>query len=214
MRMQSWAGGVWICATILIASVEQAWAVGSVTLSSPTNGGWVAATPTLRWTAATSATSYTLTITPAVGSPLVKTGLTATSYTIAAGEALSTSAGPYTWHVTAYDAANASSDSGTWSLFVDTTPPDTFAITSPVANAWTNSANASVTWNAATDSGSGIGVYHVYVDGVLCNSPPAGSIGDALIRRPAHRARGLTIGQSRSKMRSGTSLGAPSAAPV
>jgi hypothetical protein len=175
MHTRSWVLGSLTCVAIFTTRAEQAWAVGSVSLSSPNNGGWVGATPTLRWTAATSATSYTLTITPAVGAALIETGLTTTSYTLAGAESLTGSAGPYAWHVAAYDASSASSDSGTWSFFVDTTPPDTFAITSPDANAWTNSSDAQVIWNAATDSGSGISAYHVYVDGVLCSNPAAGS---------------------------------------
>lgn len=181
MRTQSWLLGGSVGALFLAATVQQAWALGTAALSSPANGGWVAGTPTMRWSAASSAASYTLTITPTVGAPWVKAGLTTTSYAIATGEALSTASGPYTWHVTAHDAASATSDSSTWSFFVDTTPPEPFAIASPAANAWTNSSDAQVLWNPATDTnGSGIGAYHVYVDGVLCSNPSAGSTGAVL----------------------------------
>ncbi len=142
-------------------------AVGAFSLSSPSNGGYVNATPTLNWTAASGATSYTLTVTPTSGTPLVKTGLTATAYTIAAGETLSEAGSPYTWHVRATD-GTITGDSSTSSFFVDTMPPSAFGLTAPAAGGFVRGSSSAFTWAAATDGGSGISKYHFYVDGTLC----------------------------------------------
>jgi MYXO-CTERM domain-containing protein len=152
---------------LVAAPRDAAAAVGLFGLSSPANGAYVNATPTLRWTASTGATSYTLTVTPISGAPLVKTGLTATSYTIAAGEILSEAGSPYTWRVRATDGTIAM-DSSTSSFFVDTTPPSAFGLTAPAAGAFVRGSDSAFTWAAATDSGSGIAKYHFYVDGALC----------------------------------------------
>ena len=160
-----------------VAIPAQAFALGAFSISSPSNGAWVGTLPTFSWTAASLATSYTLTIVPSAGAAMVKTGITTTSYTLASGEALLASAGPFAWHVTAYDAAAGSFASSSWSFFVDATPPGNFALTSPEPNAWTTTYNASVTWNAATDTGSGVAKYRVYVDGILCGESPGTSTG-------------------------------------
>jgi MYXO-CTERM domain-containing protein len=135
---------------------------------NPANGAWVGPTPTLSWTSVSSATSYTLAISPATGAALVKTGLTKTSYTVAAEEALTESAGPFVWHVTALDAAGNTADSSTGSFFVDTTPAGAFSLNYPTANAWTTTTKAYVAWTAAKDTGGGVAKYRVYVDGTLC----------------------------------------------
>jgi MYXO-CTERM domain-containing protein len=146
-------------------------AVSPFSLSSPANGAYVNATPTLKWTASTGATSYTLTVTPISGAPLVKTGLTAISYTIAAGETLSEAGNPYTWRVRASDGTNTQ-DSSTSSFFVDTTAPSAFGLTMPAAGAFVRSSSSGFTWAAATDGGSGLSKYHFYVDGALCGDVP------------------------------------------
>src|SRR5512142_1350602 len=153
---------------IALLAGSSAWALGTPTLSSPANGAWVGPTPTLTWTAASSATSYTLTVSPTVGPAVVKAGLTTTTYTIAAGEALTESAGPFVWHVTAFDAAGNTADSSTRSFFVDTTPAGAFSITQPTAEAWTTTSDAYVSWTTAKDAGGGVAKYRVYVDGSLC----------------------------------------------
>ncbi len=145
-----------------------AWALDAPILSSPANGAWVGPTPTLAWKSVPSATTYTLTVSPTTGAALVKTGLIATTYTLAAGEALGEDAGPFVWHVTAFDAAGDFTDSTTRSFFVDTTPAGDFSITYPTANDWTTSSDAYVSWTAAKDAGGGVAAYRVYLDGALC----------------------------------------------
>jgi hypothetical protein len=136
-------------------------------ISSPANGAFVTATPTLTWQASSNAASYTLTITPTTGAPFVKAGLTLSTFTIPAASPLTEAAGPYTWRVTARDAAGATTDSNSWSFFVDTTPPLAFDLVAPSDGTFSRSAGR-LRWDAATDAGSGLSIYHVYVDGVSC----------------------------------------------
>src|SRR4051812_3630539 len=143
-------------------------APGAFALGSPANGGYVSATPTLRWGASSSATAYTLTVTPSGGAAIVRADLTATSYTVVAGEALSSAGSPFTWRVTARDAAGATIDSNTSSFFVDTSPPSDFGLTSPAADLFVRNQDARFSWEAATDAGSGLATYHFYVDGAPC----------------------------------------------
>jgi MYXO-CTERM domain-containing protein len=167
MRCHSPIVGSLVAGIVLLAGAS-AWALGTPVLLNPANGAWVGPTPTLTWTSASSAKSYTLTVSPTTGAALVKTDLTATKYTLAAGEALTESAGPFVWHVTAVDASGNTADSSTGSFFVDTTPAGSFAITHPAANDWTTTTAAYVSWTAAKDTGGGIAKYRVYVDGKLC----------------------------------------------
>ena len=156
-------------------------APGAFLITSPLNGAFVTATPALTWQASSNAASYTLTITPTTGAPVVQTGLTGLSYAIAASGALTEAAGPYTWRVTARDAAGVAVDSNSWSFFVDTTPPLPFGLASPGNGAFSRGAGRFM-WDAATDAGSGLATYHFYVDGVRCGdslvagfTPPAGA---------------------------------------
>jgi hypothetical protein len=142
-------------------------APGAFQIASPPNGAFVTATPALAWQASSNAASYTLTITPTTGAPFVKAGLTLSTFTIPAAFALTEAAGPYTWRVTARDAAGATTDSNSWSFFVDTTPPLAFDLVAPSDGTFSRSAGR-LRWDAATDAGSGLSIYHVYVDGVSC----------------------------------------------
>jgi len=166
VRVGVLAAGVCSVASV-VAPREARAAVGAFSLSSPANGGYVNATPTLKWTASTGATSYTLTVTPISGTPLVKTALTATSYTVAAAESLPEAGSPYTWRVRATD-GTLTLDSSTSSFFVDTTPPSAFGLSAPAAGAFVRGDNSGFSWAAATDGGSGLSKYHFYVDGALC----------------------------------------------
>src|SRR4051812_14104391 len=127
-------------------------APGAFQIATPPNGAFVTATPALAWQASSNAASYTLTITPTTGAPFVKTGLTLSAYTIPAASALTEAAGPYTWRVTARDAAGATTDSNSWSFFVDTTPPLPFDLAAPSDGTFSRSAGR-FRWNAATDAG-------------------------------------------------------------
>ena len=117
------AAAVLLVATLAAESRAAFAAPGAFLISSPANGAFVTATPTLTWQASSNAASYTVTITPTTGAPFVKAGLTVSTFTIPAASALTEAAGPYTWRVTARDAAGATTDSNSWSFFVDTTPP-------------------------------------------------------------------------------------------
>ncbi len=156
-------------------------APGAFLITSPPNGAFVTATPTLTWQASSNAASYTLTITPTTGAPVVQTGLTGLVLRDPASGALTEAAGPYTWRVTARDAAGVAVDSNSWSFFVDTTPPLPFGLASPGNGAFSRGAGRFM-WDAATDAGSGLATYHFYVDGVRCGdslvagfTPPAGA---------------------------------------
>jgi hypothetical protein len=161
------AAAVLLVATLAAESRAAFAAPGAFLISSPANGAFVTATPTLTWQASSNAASYTLTITPTTGAPFVKAGLTLSTFTIPAASPLTEAAGPYTWRVTARDAAGATTDSNSWSFFVDTTPPLAFDLVAPSDGTFSRSAGR-LRWDAATDAGSGLSIYHVYVDGVSC----------------------------------------------
>jgi MYXO-CTERM domain-containing protein len=180
MARQAWvivirALTLWL---LCLGAPRPALAIGSFELLGPSGGAWVSSMPTFRWDSAGTVASYTLTISPSTGAPLSKTGLVATSYALPAAEALSEAGNPFSWHVTAYDAAGTSVDSKTRSFSVDTTPPRDFSITKPSANEWSRTPFAGVSWTVAGDSGSGVSKYRVYVDGKLCQEVP-GSVASA-----------------------------------
>ena len=157
-----------LLAAVLTAESRVAIAApGAFVVSSPPNGAFVTGTPTLAWQASSNAASYTVTITPTTGAPFVKAGLTVSSYAIPTAAALTEAAGPYTWRVTASDAAGITVDSNTWSFFVDMTPPQPFGLAAPTDGAFSRSP-VRFRWDATTDSGSGVSTYHVFVDGVRC----------------------------------------------
>ncbi len=173
MSLRTLAAAAALFSAALAAEPHAAFAApGAFLISSPANGAFVTATPTLAWEASSNAASYTVTVTPTTGAAFVKSGLTVSPYTIPATAALTEAAGPYTWRVTARDAAGATVDSNSWSFFVDTTPPLPFGLTAPADGAFNRSAGR-FRWDAATDAGSGLATYHFYLDGVRC--------GDALV---------------------------------
>jgi len=156
-----------LSAVLAVESRTAQAAPGAFLISSPANGAFVTETPTLSWQASSNAASYTVTITPTTGAPFLQAGLTGLSYAIAGAAALTEAAGPYTWRVTARDSAGNSTDSNTWSFFVDTTPPLPFGLAAPADGGFSRSVGR-LRWDPATDAGSGLATYHLYLDGVRC----------------------------------------------
>jgi hypothetical protein len=148
---------------------------GAPTLSLPSNGGCTAPQPAFSWSSVLGATSYTLTVRPTSGTPFVKSGLTLTNYTLAPTEALASSGNPFSWSVTAVDAAGNSTNSSSWSIFVDSVAPVAFSLVSPANNAWA-SRNSTLTWNASADTGCNTALtYTVYLDGTYCGTSSTGT---------------------------------------
>ncbi len=157
---------------LLLPTGAQA-APGAFTTTSPANGACVGTAPPFAWTTSSGATSYTLTITPTSGAAFTKAGIASTSYTLASGEALTSSG---TWSVAALDASSASTSAGAKSFTLDSTPPAAFNLTSPADGAWASTAHTTLTWSASSDVGcGGLTAYRVYIDGALCLELPSSS---------------------------------------
>ncbi len=152
-------------------------APGAFNLTAPSEGACGASTPTFDWSDAFDAggVSYTLTIIPTSASPIVKTGLTASQYQLAPGEALSDANNPHSWTVTALDRAGNGSTASTRSYLADSTPPASFGLASPPSGALVDAATLQLAWQATTDVGCGLAKYRLFVDGVLCadDIPPS-----------------------------------------
>ena len=190
MSLRQLVAAAGLLAAALAAESRAAFAApGAFLISSPANGAFVTATPMLTWQASSNAASYTVMITPTTGAPIVKAGLTVATYAIPAAAALTEAAGPYTWRVTARDAAGATTDSNSWSFFVDTTPPLPFDLVAPSDGTFSRTAGR-LRWDAAIDAGSGLSIYHLFVDGVSCgDTQVAGftlSAGDCNLREGPH----------------------------
>lgn len=142
---------------------------GPVALLAPASGGCVSGAPTFDWNDASGAANYTLTLWPASGPSWEKTGITTSTYTLAPGEALSSADNPYNWTVTAFDAAGNSTASQSPSFTVDTSPPASFALSSPPDAAVVPISGLTFGWQATSDVGcSGLAKHRLYIDGNLC----------------------------------------------
>ncbi len=86
----------------------------------------------------------------------------ATSFAVPSGQALSD--GQHEWRVLAKDAAGNSGASPTYTIGVDTTPPNAFSLSSPADGAGTGLPTPSLCWNAASDAGSGVDHYELWID--------------------------------------------------
>ncbi|GAA2676761.1 beta strand repeat-containing protein [Actinoplanes palleronii] len=71
--------------------------------------------------------------------------------------------GQHTWTITGVDAAGNTGASATYTAWTDRTAPSAPTIVTPVADSTARTAPVTVTWNATTDSGSGIASYVVTV---------------------------------------------------
>lgn len=139
----------------------EAWAApGAFDLTSPTNGAWYTATCTFTWQSSSSAASYDL----YVDSALKHAAVAATTYTLAAGEALAD--GWHTWSAVAKDSGGATTAStSTFSVRVDASPPTVPALLAPATDAWVGSASPTLSWSASTDTGSGLSGYELWLNG-------------------------------------------------
>jgi MYXO-CTERM domain-containing protein len=150
---------------------------------SPTDGACGSSTPAFDWGNASdvSTVSYTLDVNPSSGTPLAKTGLATSDYTLTQGEALQEAGNPHDWTVTAEDAAGHSRTSVTRSYQVDTTPPPAFAVTAPSDGTMTDGVGLVFSWEAATDTGCGLSHYVLSIDGNVCaDDLPSGTTSLAL----------------------------------
>jgi len=134
-------------------------------LISPVNGATVDLNPTFQWESTTDNLSgvdhYELWID---GSP-VESSLQTTNYTLTEQQKLTS--GLHTWTVKAVDHAGLVREAlHTWSLTAseDNTPPSPFHLLSPGNNTWTSSTNPLLTWEASSDTGTGLMKYQIYLD--------------------------------------------------
>lgn len=94
--------------------------------------------------------------------------LTGTSYTLSQSIPLARE-GSNTVVFRVKDAAGNTRENSITVIY-DPTAPESFNLVSPANNAWTNTANAVLTWQEPQDLISGIESYNIYVDGVKKNT--------------------------------------------
>jgi hypothetical protein len=93
--------------------------------------------------------------------------------------------GSHTWEVHAIDAAtNTRTSTSTRSFSIDAAPPTPFGLVTPDDRAEIPTARPALSWEAASDSGSGLSKYQVFIDGtqsgndippnVTTYTPPSG----------------------------------------
>ena len=97
---------------------------------------------------------------------------TSTPYTGTTSVAGLSDVAAYKWQVKACDIGNACSswvayNAATPNFTVDTTPPTTFTLSSPANNDSTSNNAPTLSWNASSDSGSGLAKYQLYIDNAL-----------------------------------------------
>ncbi|MDM7924462.1 MAG: putative Ig domain-containing protein [bacterium] len=149
--------------TVKVDSVKPA----AFALSSPANEAWTSdTTPVLSWTASSDAGSqlakYQLIVNGAVRVDNIAPS--AVSLTLPDAQALAE--GSYTWSIRAFDnAGNSRTSTAAFVIGVDATKPTAPVPVSPANGTWVNQSLPTFTWNAATDSRSGIQSYQLYVDG-------------------------------------------------
>jgi MYXO-CTERM domain-containing protein len=153
-------------------------------LSAPADQTWTADnTPTFTWNATTDAGSglakYQLWIDGALSVDNIDPAVTSASPTNALAD------GYHSWRIYAVDGSGAAKKSrgNWWIIGVDTTPPNAFSLLSPADQSSTGIPTPTLSWNTATDAGSGVDHYQLYIDGLLSrdsitstNSTPASSL--------------------------------------
>jgi MYXO-CTERM domain-containing protein len=150
-------------------------------LSSPTNGAWCSPTCTFAWVGDTNcgSISHDLYIDGALRRS-VQTGCGYDEYTLTAAEALSQ--GFHTWYVVAKDpAGNTRQSTSTWSVQVDTVPPTAPTLVAPAENAWVGTDTPTFSWTGATDSGSGLAGFEIWVNGTAQTT----GLGPSVLSSPA-----------------------------
>ena len=139
---------------------------GTITLISPTNGSWINSTPYFSWSATglTDVVEFALVVD---GNYLVQVIPTYNSY-YQTPESLALSSGWHTWTVRGLDiAGNWVQATQTWSINVDSTPPASFSLSTPIENAWIATPSPTFVWNASMDNGSGLAKYQIYMNNTL-----------------------------------------------
>lgn len=150
-------------------------------LATPPSGTWTAnTTPTFGWNATTDAGSGLAKYQLWIDGNLAVDNISTATTTAAATSALAD--GAHSWQVYAVDAAGAVRHSReTFSVGIDTTPPAAFSLYSPPDQSTSTIPTPTLCWSAATDAGSGLGHYQLFIDGSLnrdgitgtCSTPTA-----------------------------------------
>lgn len=150
-------------------------------LVSPANGAWTAdTTPTFAWNATTDAGSGLAKFQVWIDGNLAVDNISAATTAAAATSALTD--GTHSWRAYAVDAAGAVRRSRqTFTVGVDTTPPAAFSLYSPTDQSSSAIPTPTLCWNAASDAGSGLDHYQLFLDESLsrdgiastCSTPTA-----------------------------------------
>ncbi|MEX2237495.1 MAG: Ig-like domain-containing protein [Dehalococcoidia bacterium] len=155
VRARDVAGNIGPFSSVGTFTVDTA-APAAPTLQAPADSSATAdSTPAFDWgDEATDAASYSLQIDDnnAFSSPFTKAGLTPSSYTLAAGEALAD--GAYFWRVMAIDATGNISTSAVRTFTVDTTGPPAVTLLTPIDNGFTADTTPAFDWEDAAGANS------------------------------------------------------------
>lgn len=138
-------------------------------LSKPVNGIWSSSTPMFQWNNASSNLRFNLFI----DGILKKENISGNSYQILPDEAIS--GGMHTWYVIANNGCTIQSGE-TWSFRVDATAPTAFNIISPADNSWSNNTLPTFSWDASSDTGSGLLKYQLWIDGEFNKDVPTSAL--------------------------------------
>jgi MYXO-CTERM domain-containing protein len=136
-------------------------------LSAPADGTWTASTkPTLSWNATTDAGSGVAKYQLWVDGTLSTDNLAAAATSATPASALTD--GTHAWQIYAVDAAGGVRQSRqTWKVGIDTTPPQAFSLLSPPDQSGSGVPTPTLCWSKASDAGSGVDHYQLFVDGTL-----------------------------------------------
>ncbi|HEX2087114.1 MAG TPA: Ig-like domain-containing protein [Solirubrobacteraceae bacterium] len=140
---------------------------------APADGAAVAdARPALSWEASSDETSGLVGYDVAIdGGAPSRVAAGTTSFAPASDLAQ----GGHTWQVTAVDRAGNTRDAPERDFVVDTVPPSAPALSSPDDAAAVGTARPELTWTAATDAGTGVAGYEVWIDDALAGTTGAGA---------------------------------------
>lgn len=135
-------------------------------LTAPANSVWLkTAKPAFSWTASSDALSglskYQLFVDGNLKIDNLPSG--STSVTLSDPQALTE--GTHTWYVTAADVAGNTRTSSTFTVKIDVTAPQNFALTAPPNGSYVTLNTPSFSWQTATDPVSGIKEYQLILDG-------------------------------------------------
>jgi len=96
---------------------------------------------------------------------IYKDSLTVTQYQLRPSQVLAN--GNHNWYVKAYDSLGNVASTAQFILKVDRVAPADFTLLSPIHNSYFIMPTPSFSWNPTTDSGSGVGHYELWIDGIL-----------------------------------------------